>query len=101
MENKFSITKTIMFIVIIVLWFISLSQWLWKNHRPSNYNEMTAGQLLDVKIDYDKQIQALKDDRQEVIDIYNVKRWRVNTGTTVTWNDNTAIEQVNKELGLQ
>lgn len=65
-----------------------------KQHTPTNYDEMTAGQLLDVKIDYDNQIQALKDDRQIVIDKYNVKRGYVQTG------EQTPIEQVNDELGL-
>lgn len=53
---------------------------------------MTAWQLLDVKIDYDNQIQTLKDERQQVIDIYNLKRWRVNTGTTATGNTHKDIE---------
>jgi hypothetical protein len=50
---------------------------------------------LDVKIDYDNQIQELKDKRQEVIDIYNIKRGRVNTGSTVTGNEIKAKEVVN------
>jgi hypothetical protein len=53
------------------------------NKLPDDFNEMTAWQVLDVKIDYDSQIQALKDKREEVINIYNIKRGRVNTGTTV------------------
>ena len=44
------------------------------NSLPDDLNEMTAWQLLDVKIDYDNQIQTLKDDRQGVIDLYNVKK---------------------------
>jgi hypothetical protein len=53
---------------------------LFGNFKQSNtttnlpLNEMSAGGLLDVKINYDNQIQELKDKRQEVIDLYNVKR---------------------------
>ena len=71
----------------------------WKS-TPDDLNEMTAWQLLDVKIDYDNQIQTLKDDRQGVIDLYNVKRGRINTGSTVVESWNWAIELVNEQLGL-
>lgn len=70
------------------------------NSLPDDLNEMTAWQLLDVKIDYDNQIQTLKDDRQGVIDLYNVKRGRINTGSTVVESWNWAIELVNEQLGL-
>ena len=67
---------------------------------PDDLNEMTAWQLLDVKIDYDNKIQSLKDERQEVIDLYNIKRGRVKTGSTVVESWNWAIELVNEQLGL-
>jgi hypothetical protein len=50
-----------------------------------------------VKINYDNQIQELKDKRQEVIDLYNVKRWFVKTGNKDT---GSAIDMVNEQLGL-
>lgn len=61
-----------------------------------SYNSMTAWELLDIKLDYDTEIQTLKDQRQIVIDKYNIKRWRVNTGTTKTG----AIEEFNEAMGL-
>ena len=64
------------------------------NKLPDDLNEMTAWQLLDIKIDYDNQIQTLKDDRQEVIDLYSIKRGRVNTGSTATENETKAKEVV-------
>lgn len=65
----------------------------WKS-SPDDLNEMTAWQVLDVKIDYDSQIQILKDKREEVINIYNIKRGRVNTGSTVTGNETKTKEVV-------
>lgn len=80
-------------VLVAILTFFNFSN-LWGNSIPDDLNEMTAWQLLDVKIDYDNQIQSLKDERQEVIDIYNIKRGRVNTGSTVTGNEIKAKEVV-------
>ena len=81
-------------VLVAILTFFNFSN-LWGNSIPDDLNEMTAWQVLDVKIDYDNQIQELKNKRQEVIDIYNVKRGRVNTGSTVTGNEIKAKEVVN------
>jgi hypothetical protein len=52
---------------------------------------MTAGQVLDVKIKLDNEIWVLEKQRDEVIHIYNIKRWRetvVDTGTEI---ENTGL----------
>lgn len=71
-------------VLVAILTFFNFSN-LWGNSIPDDLNEMTAWQLLDIKIDYDDQIQQLKDKRQEIIDIYNIKRWRVETWIVETW----------------
>ena len=88
-------TNTIIGLVVLVaiLLFVNFSNLKW-NSVPDDLNEMTAGQILDLKIKYDNQIQTLKDERQEIIDIYNIKRWRVNTGTTVTWDTHNASKDI-------
>lgn len=86
-------------VLVAILLFVNFSN-LKGNSLPDDLNEMTAWQLLDVKIDYDNQIQSLKDERQEVIDLYNIKRGRVNTGSTVVESWNWVIELVNEQLGL-
>lgn len=94
-------TNTIIWlvVVIVILLFVNFANF-WSEKIPDDLNEMSAGQLLDVKINYDEQIKELEYNRQEVIDIYNIKRWRVNTGTTVDESWDTAIELVNEALGL-
>jgi len=88
-------TNTIIWLIVLVviLLFVNFSNFK-DNSIPSDYQEMTAWQLLDIKIDYDNKIQALKDDRQEIINFYNLKRWRINTGTTVTGNKTKTEEPV-------
>lgn len=86
-------------VLVAILTFFNFSN-LRGNSLPDDLNEMTAWQLLDVKIDYDNQIQTLKDERQEIIDLYNIKRGRVKTGSTVVESWNWAIELVNEQLGL-
>lgn len=92
--NRLNIIWLVVIVILAILVFLPN-----KAHTPSNYDEMSAGQLLDVKIDYDSQIQALKDKRQIVIDKYNIKRWYVQTGV-VEDNGSDPIEQVNDQLGL-
>lgn len=84
-------------VLVAILTFFNFSN-LWRNSLPDDLNEMSAGQILDIKIDYDNQIQELKNKRQEVIDIYNIKRGRVNTGTTATGNTHNASEDVKVEV---
>jgi len=86
-------------VLVAILLFVNFSN-LKGNSLPSSYENYSAWQLLDVKIDYDNKIQTLKNDRQEVIDLYNIKRGRVNTGSTVVESWNWAIELVNEQLGL-
>jgi hypothetical protein len=79
-------------VLVVILLFINFSNFR-DSSIPSDYQEMTAWQLLDIKIDYDNQIQALKDNRQEIINFYNAKRGWVNTGTTAIENE-TKVKEV-------
>lgn len=86
-------TNAIIWLVVLVVILLFVNFFDFYQTPQLSYDEMTAWQLLDVKIDYDNQIQTLKDERQEVIDIYNIKRGRVNTGTTDTGNE-TKVKDV-------
>lgn len=92
-------TNTIIWLIVLVIILVFVNFANFKETVPSNYDEMSAWQLLDVKIDFDNQIQTLKNNRQVVIDKYNIKRWRANTGTTVV--EKNVETKDNKELGLQ
>lgn len=91
-------TNAIILLAVLVVILLFVNFFDFYQTPQLSYDEMTAWQLLDVKIDYDNQIQTLKDERQEVIDLYNIKRGRVNTGTTDTGNTNKASEDTKVEV---
>lgn len=77
-------------VLILILLFMNFSVF-GKNNTNLDYDEMTAGQVLDVKIKLDNEIWVLEKQRDEVIHIYNIKRWRetvVDTGTEI---ENTGL----------
>lgn len=101
LSSYYKMTKTNFIIglvvLVLILLFVNFSKVIGTS-LPDDMNEMTAGQLLDVKLEYDKQISILSGERQEVIDIYNIKRWRVNTGTTATGHETKAKEVVEQSV---
>ncbi len=70
--------------------------------KPTSYQSMTAGQLLDVKLGFDSKIGTLESWRDEVLKLYYEKRW-LPTGDLqpVQPVPKDPIEQVNESLGLE
>lgn len=93
MENKKVNYPFIITLIIFVVFAIAMLM-PHKTKMPVSYNDYTAGQLLDVKIWFDKEIKVLTDKRQVVLDIYYAKRG-YSTG------EKTPIEQVDEALGLK
>jgi len=80
-------------VFVVILLFFNFSKLIDKPQPTIDYNIMTAGQLLDVKIGLDEEAEVLNLKITEVVKIYETKRAK-KKGTT-------PIEQVNKELGLE
>lgn len=100
-KTNFIIGLSVLVVILLFMNFAKIND----SSIPDDYNEMTAGQLLDVKIDYDTKIQTLKDKRQTIINLYNVKRWYVKTGniqnTGSIEETGSAIDMANEALGLE
>lgn len=86
--------------LLVFMWGIYSNKLLSTNNTSTLQPwEMSAWQLLDAQLDLEKQIDVLMYNKKELQSIRDKKtaviRWE--TGTV----ENTPIEQMNNELGLQ
>jgi len=72
-----------------------------KKEVITDYNLMTPGQLLDIKIDYDVKIKKLSTEQKSVIDVYNKKRWILPTPVSTGKIVEVKETKLNDSLGLE